>query len=632
MFTYSISITKKLNSIETLEFLVGIDNADLKFQTIFYAIYNLLTSDEVSHLIKKISLKYLLSLVTQVENVNDNLFMEHFMVNNSLFEAIIQIVSDSTGRSLHGRDALLLLTILLQYKKYDAENPYIVKLSILDDEMALTGLAQVMSSSLAEYNRIYSNSRRDQEGESSWWNNVGTLIGNMFIGDEDRRRLMLPNDSILLVLYECVHLNRNFISTLTHAATEFSNELTRSQSSITSEASRLSSSSVVDLSSANNATITSQDNVNNNNNNMRLLNPLSGVATQNTSSSDVDVLTPVTPSQLQIDPPSNLLVIFLQSCSAILQDTKMDNPSLYDTTKLFMLILVCISEDQYANSLLHDSNILYSVFLYQAKLRHRKVNVDKVPPSRQLACSVLDLMIEFMQSHLMKNFPYELYLKVIGIIQRLMCYQKKYRIRLDYNWQSLWICLINTLKFVVSVDSALLAKGHNLFILYSKIVIIFNIFITFGDTFLPNPESYDYLYYDLMRMRQVFDNFLLLLNRYASSTEWKEYAIKLMSQMSNIKSIINHFTPKIDAWSTANHVASLTEQQVLDIVRSNYDSLTLKLEEDLDHYERYSETNEIQYFSNLNRHIVSDSRNDLSDLSKYDQVNLLLAVNQQTIN
>ena len=92
-----------------------------------------------------------------------------------------------------------------------------------------------------------------------------------------------------------------------------------------------------------------------------------------------------------------------------------------------------------------------------------------MPPSRQLACSVLDLMIEFMQSHLMKNFPYELYLKSVGIIQRLMCYQKKYRIRLDYNWQSLWICLINTLKFVVSCDSALVSKGHNLFLLYSKV-------------------------------------------------------------------------------------------------------------------------------------------------------------------
>jgi hypothetical protein len=48
-------------------------------------------------------------------------------------------------------------------------------------------------------------------------------------------------------------------------------------------------------------------------------------------------------------------------------------------------------------------------------------------------------------------------------------------------------------------------------------------------------------------------------------------------------------------------VASLTEQQVLDIVRSNYESLTLKLEEDLDQYDRYSESNEIVYFSNLVR-------------------------------
>ena len=54
---------------------------------------------------------------------------------------------------MHGRDALLLLTILLQYRKYDSENPYIVKLSILDDEMALTGLAFIISSVLADYNR-----------------------------------------------------------------------------------------------------------------------------------------------------------------------------------------------------------------------------------------------------------------------------------------------------------------------------------------------------------------------------------------------------------------------------------------------------------------------------------------------
>ena len=127
------------------------------------------------------------------------------------------------------------------------------------------------------------------------------------------------------------------------------------------------------------------------------------------------------------------------------------------------------------------------------------------------------------------------YRKAIGIIHRLMCYQRKYRVRLEYNWQHLWTCLISTLKFAISYESTLIAKGNNMFLLYSKIIVIFNIFITYGDTFLPNPESYDYLYYDIMRMRQVFDNLLILLNRYISSSEWKEHVIRLLNQMSNIK-------------------------------------------------------------------------------------------------
>lgn len=628
LFTYSISVTTKikLNSIETLEFLVGIDNAECKFETIFYSIYGILTSDETAYSIKTIALKYLLALATQVENLNDNLFIEHFMFNNSIFEAIIQLISNSSTRAILGRDALLLLTILLQYQKYDSENPYIVKLSILDDEMALTGLAQVMSSSLAEYNRLYGQYNQEQEGQSTWSVfRVGTLIGNMFVGDEERRRLLTPDDSILLVFYESVHLNRNFISALTHAATELSSVENSSTSPTKTESTKISDQSSDHDKNINNENISNSENGQglmmkqfpNNKDNMRLLNEAS-----NLNDSAIILNNEETSQSQQFDTSSNLLVIYLQSCSSALQETKMQNT--YDSTKLFMLILVCISEDQYANSLLHDSNILYSVFLYQAKLRHRKLNIEKVLPSRQLACSILDLTIEFMQSHLMKNFPFELYMKALGIIQRLMCYQKKYHIRLNYNWQNLWTCLIYTLKFVVSCDSSLMSKGNNIFLLYSKIIVVFNIFITYGDTFLPNPESYDYLYYDIMRMRQVFDNFLLLLNRYASSSEWKDISIRLMNQMSNIKSIINHFTPKIDAWSNENKVASLTEEQVLQIVRTNYDSLTLKLEDDLDQYDRYAENpNEKNFFSNLTKKIIQDTRSNLSDISKFDQLNSL---------
>jgi hypothetical protein len=224
--------------------------------------------------------------------------------------------------------------------------------------MALTGIAQVMSAVFADFNRIFNSSRREQEGESSWWNSVGNLIGNMFIGDEERRKMMSLDDSVLLVFYESVHLNRNFISTLTHAATEFSTEINNfEQTEQTSIAAKIET----DLnSSLDSNSLTAL-------NNMRLLNPasISGPSSPNKLptelmvQSDLDLM-----QQTPVNPPSNLLVIFLQSCSALLQETKME--STHDTIKIFMLIMVCISEDQYANSLLHDSNALYSVFLYQA--------------------------------------------------------------------------------------------------------------------------------------------------------------------------------------------------------------------------------------------------------------------------
>ena len=51
----------------------------------------------------------------------------------------------------------------------------------------------------------------------------------------------------------------------------------------------------------------------------------------------------------------------------------------------------------------------------------------------------------------------------------------------------------------------ILSNDLHLF-LCSQIVNIFNLFITYGDTFLPSPGSYDELYYEIIRVHQIFDN------------------------------------------------------------------------------------------------------------------------------
>lgn len=72
--------------------------------------------------------------------------------------------------------------------------------------------------------------------------------------------------------------------------------------------------------------------------------------------------------------------------------------------------------------------------------------------------------------------------------------------------------------------------------------------------------------------------------------------------------ITTHYDAKLSSVSDGGF-ATLTEQQILDVVRAHYDSLTLKLLENLDVYERYNEKpKEAEFFAALLARILKECR------------------------
>jgi hypothetical protein len=106
-----------------------------------------------------------------------------------------------------------------------------------------------------------------------------------------------------------------------------------------------------------------------------------------------------------------------------------------------------------------------------------------------------------------------------------------------------------------------------------------------------------------------------MVSQHASSTtpDLRDSAAHTLPSLKNIQSIISHYTPKMAAWMSNHPGANMDADQVLEVIRTNYDTLTLKLQDNLDYFEKYSERpNESGFFAQLLRIVVTDCRQSLS--------------------
>jgi hypothetical protein len=147
---------KSSQSFDAVEILIGRKDLDVKLEILRTRLCQLLLSDYTQKGIKSLILDFLLILVTSQDNLQSNPFILHLM-SDQLFDAFINVTVTLHSRQVMGFRALLLLTLLVNFKQGNncEVNPYIVKLSIVHNEVALNGFAHVICSEFYEFNRKY---------------------------------------------------------------------------------------------------------------------------------------------------------------------------------------------------------------------------------------------------------------------------------------------------------------------------------------------------------------------------------------------------------------------------------------------------------------------------------------------
>ncbi|TMS36307.1 hypothetical protein L596_003501 [Steinernema carpocapsae] len=306
----------------------------------------------------------------------------------------------------------------------------------------------------------------------------------------------------------------------------------------------------------------------------------------------------------------SVLCSLLSFSSYVFGDLKSESSK--HCSKLCLLLLLRIADDGYILNAFHDVALSTEVPLYIKPQLHRAGHLDFGDPSRTLATSLLFLLAEFLRSHLTRSFLFDHYQVALSVIHRIVVHERKCRLRTGC-WKQLFLALMSVLQFLGSNEHYLSVQG-DIFRLASQVMVVVNLFITYGDVLLPDAASYDFLYYEIVRQHSVFTR----LNQSACSTIQKQslegsaengafhndWPSKLINQLMNALSIVNHITPKLTEISSKQ--GTLSEEQVLKVVQESFDSLNLKLYDGLDVFENFDFQDETSFLFEMSNSVIKN--------------------------
>ncbi|KAL1995794.1 hypothetical protein VTN49DRAFT_660 [Thermomyces lanuginosus] len=143
--------------------------------------------------------------------------------------------------------------------------------------------------------------------------------------------------------------------------------------------------------------------------------------------------------------------------------------------------------------------------------RQRQPYLPLVQGDRVLATVIFDIMIDTISHNLRKRLDANLYCHTIAILLRLFTYLSANKTRLAYHWSELWRTLLSLMRFLTTYVSDL-TSNPQVHVLAVSLTNLLAVALSSGDTFLPDPASYDDLFYKIVETGPIIARFQAAYN------------------------------------------------------------------------------------------------------------------------
>ncbi|KAF2834607.1 DUF1741-domain-containing protein [Patellaria atrata CBS 101060] len=266
---------------------------------------------------------------------------------------------------------------------------------------------------------------------------------------------------------------------------------------------------------------------------------------------------------------------FLSLTSYLIQHAyRSSRTALYTTLNLH--IIQILIEDQVLAKRICSDESKTSVRL----CRQRQPYLPIVKGDRVLATVLLDILIDGINHNLRRRLDLDLYIS---------------RVRLAYHWSEFWRSLLSFIKFLITYTSDILPHPSTP-TLMTHLLSLLAFSLSAGESFLPDPASYDDLFYKLV---ETGDSLTALRDAFELSKQPSTAAA-----IEILISVEGHYKQLLQEKGRRN----LSPKEVAGVIKQGYETLDIGTKEGLDAWERYREGEQKTFLKKVGRIAVEDAR------------------------